>query len=74
MLLKIDQLTIVRNHVRKWLSAHEESAEGDSVSEIAVEVVWQNGDIEEMVFDSSVGFPISPARDWFEEWLREASF
>lgn len=34
-----------------------------------VEVVWRNGDVEEWTFDHHVGFPVSPVRDWYVDWI-----
>ena len=68
---QIDQLTIVRNHARRGIAAHDRDAEGGKVREVEVEVVWLDGTVETLVFDRMCGFPIEPKRDWFTEWRRE---
>lgn len=70
-IFQIDQLTLVRNYVRAQLQSHRESVDGDCPTEVSLEVAWQNGDIEELTFTDSVGFPISPERDWYGDWLKE---
>ncbi len=73
---RLDQLTIVRNHARRGFLAHEQDVTGERVTEVEVEVGWLDGDVETLVFDRSVGFPIiidgeSATRDWYEEWRHE---
>lgn len=68
---RFDQLTIVRNQVRKGFDAHSKTADGERVTEIQVEVVWIDGDVEDLVFDLMAGFPITPERDWYQEWKDE---
>lgn len=68
---RLDQLTIVRNQVWKGFEAHDMAADGERVTEIQVEVGWLDGDVETLVFDRSVGFPIEPERDWYKEWKKE---
>ncbi len=68
---RIDQLTIVRNQVRKGFEAYDIAADGDRVTEIEVEVGWLDGDVEDLLFDRMVGFPLTPERDWYEEWKKE---
>ena len=70
-LLKVDQLTLVRNHVRKQIKAHEISVDGEMPSEFEVEVAWQDGDVDMLVFDKNAGFPIEPVVDWYGDWLRD---
>lgn len=66
---RMDQLTVVRNYVRKWLATNPQDAHEKQVSEVEVEVTWLDGDIEDCVFDRMVGFPIKPKRDWYKEWV-----
>lgn len=73
---KLDQLTIVRNHARRGFLAHEQDVNGERVTEVEVEVGWLDGDVETLVFNRAVGFPIviegEPAtRDWYAEWREE---
>lgn len=73
---RIDQLTIVRNHVRRGFDAHQQDVDGEKVTEISVEVGWLDGDVEELVFSRLVGFPIlvdgkESNRDWYAEWRAE---
>ena len=73
---RLDQLTIVRNHVRRGFDSHKQDVDGERVTEVSVEVGWLDGDVETLVFDKLVGFPIeiggSPAnRDWYAEWKAE---
>lgn len=73
---RLDQLTIVRNHVRRGFAAHEQDVDGKKVAEISVEVGWLDGDVETLIFDRSVGFPLQiegqpVGRDWYEEWRVE---
>lgn len=70
---RLDQLTIVRNHVLKGFKAHDVTADGNRAMEIEVEVAWLDGDIEDLVFDRVVGFPVEPVRDWYSEWKSEAT-
>lgn len=65
---KFDQLTLVRNHVRKTLAAHRQDVDGVKVSEASVEVGWLDGEIETLIFDLMVGFPTNTSRDWYAEW------
>ena len=71
-MMELDQLTLVRNEVRKGFEAHDHSTDGHRVEEIEVEVGWLNGDVETLVFDRLVGFPISPERDWYARWKAES--
>ena len=46
------------------------------MTEVEVEVGWLDGDVETLVFDRSVGFPImidgeAAGRDWYQEWREE---
>lgn len=73
---RLDQLTIVRNHVRRGFDSHRQDVDGERVTEVSVEVGWLDGDVETLVFDRLVGFPTeidgSPAsRDWYAEWKEE---
>lgn len=73
---RIDQLTIVRNHVRRGFVSHDEDVDGHKVTELSVDVGWLDGDVETLVFDRMVGFPLmidgEPAkRDWYAEWKAE---
>ena len=73
---RLDQLTIVRNHARRGFLAHEQDVNGERVTEVEVEVGWLDGDVETLVFDRSVGFPVvidgeSAGRDWYQEWREE---
>lgn len=68
---RLDQLTVVRNAVRKLFLAHDISAEGDYVDECSIDVSWLDGDTETLVFDRMVGFPLEPDRDWYAEWKKE---
>lgn len=68
---KLDQLTIVRNLVRKGFRAHDQDADGERVTEIEVEAVWLDGDMETLVFDRLVGFPLTPERDWYGDWKKD---
>ena len=73
---KLDQLTIVRNHARRGFLAHEQDVNGERVTEVEVEVGWLDGDVETLVFNRAVGFPIiiegePAARDWYAEWREE---
>lgn len=73
---RLDQLTIVRNHVRRGFDSHKQDVDGERVTEVSVEAGWLDGDVETLVFDKLVGFPIeidgSPAsRDWYAEWKAE---
>lgn len=72
----LDQLTVVRNYVRKGFDAHRRDVNGEFVTEVSVEVGWLNGDIETLVFDKFVGYPVQidgkkPDRDWMAEWRSE---
>ena len=73
---RLDQLTVVRNHVRRGFDSHKQDVDGDRVTEISVEVGWLDGDVETLVFDKLVGFPIeidgsAANRDWYAEWRAE---
>jgi hypothetical protein len=73
-----DQLTIVRNAVRKSFLDHRKAATGESVSEIEVQVCWLDGSLETLVFDEYVGFPkIVDGNvceiDWYSDWKRECN-
>lgn len=73
---KLDQLTIVRNHARRGFLAHEQDVNGERVTEVEVEVGWLDGDVETLVFNRAVGFPVviegePAARDWYAEWREE---
>jgi hypothetical protein len=68
---KLDQLTIVRNHARRGFEAHDKDAEDVFVEEVEVEVSWLDGDIETLVFNRLCGFPVSPKRDWYQQWRNE---
>lgn len=69
---RLDQLTVVRNHVRKCFAAHREDVSGEAVSQVEVEVGWLSGDVDTLVFDKMVGFPIEPPGvDWYAEWRSE---
>mgnify|MGYP003489008442 FL=1 len=70
---RLDQLTIVRNQVRKGFEAHDMAADGERVTEVQVEVAWLDGDVEVLVFDRLVGFPLEPGRDWYQEWKQETN-
>lgn len=71
IMLKFDQLTIVRNHVRNQFDFHKVNADGEIAHEIELDVAWQDGDVETLVFDANVGYPIEPVRDWAGDWLKE---
>ena len=73
---RLDQLTIVRNHARRGIRAHEQDAHGERVEEVEVEVSWLDGDVETLVFDRNVGYPVEidgekSRRDWIAEWKEE---
>lgn len=68
---RLDQLTVVRNMVRRGIDAHRQSADGDSLTEAVIEVAWIDGDVEDLVFDLFVGFPTNIERDWYAEWKSE---
>lgn len=61
-----DQLTQVRNYVRQQFQVH------DGAEQLQVSVVWQTGDIDDLVFDKWVGYPIgTDEKFWFERWTKE---
>lgn len=63
---RFDELTYVRRWVRAQLRG--ELAPCKSV----VDAVWQDGEIQRLEFDESVGYPTNmPGRDWLEEWKKE---
>lgn len=68
---RLDQLTVVRNFVRRGMDAHRQSADGEPLTEAVVEVAWIDGDMEDLVFDLHVGFPTNIERDWYSEWKSE---
>lgn len=73
---RIDQLTIVRNHVRRGFDSHRQDVDGEKVVEVSVEVGWLDGEVEELVFSETVGFPTmidgkESTRDWYAEWRAE---
>lgn len=62
----IDQLTQVRNYVRTQFTMH------DGADKIQVSVAWQNGDVDDMVFDKWVGYPLgTDEKFWFQRWTSE---
>lgn len=73
---RLDQLTVVRNYVRKAINGYRKDAEGRKVEEIEVEVGWLDGDVEMLVFDMMVGWPVEidgkkSDRNWYAEWRAE---
>lgn len=62
----LDQLTQVRNYVRKQFTMHE------GAEMIQVSVAWQNGDVDDIVFDKWVGYPVGTDENfWFKRWTSE---
>jgi hypothetical protein len=62
----LDQLTQVRTYVRNQFGLHEDA------EKLSVTVVFQNGDIEELVFDKWVGYPDgTDEKFWLNKWLME---
>lgn len=62
-----DQLTQVRNYVRHQFATHE------NIEAVKVSVIWQNGDVEELMFDKWVGYPQgTDEKFWFQRWTTEA--
>lgn len=62
----LDQLTQVRNYVRKQFTMH------DDAEMIQVSVAWQTGDVDDLVFDKQVGYPQgTDEKFWFKRWTSE---
>ena len=62
----LDQLTQVRNYVRKQFTMHEGAVK------IQVSVAWQTGDVDDLVFDKHVGYPVgTDEKFWLNRWTSE---
>lgn len=63
---RLEQLTDVRNHVRRELKIHPGA---DSAS---VVVEWNEGEVEDLVFDRNVGYPVGTSgKEWYNNWKEE---
>lgn len=63
---RFDQLNAVRRFVRLGLFGRTERVGA------VIEVTWADGEIEELVFDHTVGYPTNkPDVDWLAEWKAE---
>lgn len=65
---RFDQLTDVRNFVRRQMLAHP------GVKSLSVDVTWSNGEIETLVFDEWVGYPVGTSgENWINKWKEEVT-
>lgn len=63
---KFEQLTDVRNFVRKQLKLH------DGVNGAKLDVSWNDGEVDGLVFGSNVGYPDGTNEHmWIESWKKE---
>ena len=64
-LTRFDELTLVRRYVRSQLAGRIQACGA------SVRVAWANGEVEDLRFDETVGYPVEPVRDWVGEWKAE---